>query len=106
MESEFILQAMNLTTNQIPPSIDTVEKLAAWAALLLHRANGTLKVIESPGFSDFACQASIFQADDGTQRLVVRLNLQLTDSYAEADAKLWTQITPFSNVAVPTAYLS
>lgn len=97
---------MNLTPAQVPANIDTVEKLAAWVGLLLHRANGTLKVIESPGFSDYACQASIFQADDGTQRLVVRLNLQLTDSYAEADAKLWTQITPFSNVAIPSAYTS
>lgn len=95
---------MNLTPSQIPASIDTVEKLGAWVGLLLHRANGTLKVIESPGFSDYACQASVFQADDGTQRLVIRLDLQLSDDYAESGAKLWTQTVPFSNVAIPAAY--
>ncbi len=97
---------MDLTPSQIPSSCDSVEKIAAWAGLLLHRANATLKVLETPGFSDYACQASIFQADDGTQRLVIRLNIELQNAYAESGQKLWTQAKPFSAQAIPAAYTS
>lgn len=97
---------MNITPAQIPESCNTAEKLAAWAGLLLHRTNGNLKVVEAPNYSDYACQASIFQADDGTQRLIIRLTLELEDGYAESGAKVWTQIKPFSEVAVPAAYTS
>lgn len=97
---------MNLALNQIPTSINTVEKLAAWSFMLLHRANATLKIIEAPGVTDYVCQIGIIQADDGTQRLIGRVALELEAGYAEAGQKLWTQTKVLSEVAIPSGYLS
>lgn len=98
--------SMNFTVSQIPTSITTVEQLHAWSGMLLHRANSSLKVVESENYSDFAAQASVFQAQDGTQRFVSRMNLELNAGYAESGQKLWTQIQPFSEVAIPAAFTS
>lgn len=97
---------MNFSPSQLPSSIDTVEKLAAWVGMLLHRANSTLKIVEAENYSDYACQASVFQANDGTQRLVLRINLELQAGYAESGSKLWTQAKPFSDTAIMTGYTS
>lgn len=97
---------MNLLFSQIPASVNTVEKLHAWSGLLLHRTNSTLKVLESANYSDYACQNSLFTADDGTERLVIRVNLKLTPEFATGETKIWESILPFTDVAIPTAYLS
>lgn len=95
---------MNLNHSQIPSEIDTVEKLAAWCGLLLHRGNSSLKVMTSPGITDYVTQASIYTADDQTERLVVRLDIELQTAYAASGAKIWTQVKPFSELAIPAAY--
>jgi hypothetical protein len=97
---------MNLASNQIPSSINTVEKMVAWAGLLLHRGNPTLKVNESLNYSDFAAQASLFTAQDGTTRLVIRCCIEVDPAFAEANAKLWTQVKSMSEQAIPAAYTS
>lgn len=97
---------MDLLFSQIPTTIQTVEQLHAWSGLLLHRSNSTLKVLEAANYSDYACQNSLFTADDGTERLVLRINLKLDPEYAAGTEKIWNLVEAFSDVAIPTAYLS
>lgn len=96
---------MNLLLSQVPAQINTVEKLHAWTGLLLHRSNSTLKVLEAANYSDYACQNSLFTADDGTERLVIRVNLKLNPEYATGATKIWNSILPFAEIAIPAAYL-
>lgn len=97
---------MNLDLNQIPNTIETVEELIAWAGLLLHRNNSALKCLENPNYSDYVCQASNFMAEDKTERLIVRVNLQLKSDYASSGRKLWKSVEEFSEIAIPTEFLS
>lgn len=97
---------MNLDLNQIPATIATVEELVAWGSLLLHRMNSSLKCLENPNFSDYCCQASTFMAEDKTERLIVRTNLQLKSDYASSGRKIWKSVEEFSEIAIPTEFLS
>lgn len=101
-----IVQFMNLNLDQIPNTIETVEELIAWAGLLLHRMNGSLKCLENPNFSDYVCQASNFMAEDKTERLVIRVNLQLKTDYASSGRKFWKSVEEFSEITIPTEFLS
>lgn len=97
---------MNLTLNQIPTNIDTVEKLAAWALMLLYRANRTLQVMESPGALSFAVEISLFKDDGGKERMAARILLPLPDDYRTQAVKTWNTVEEFSEVAIPAAFLS
>lgn len=97
---------MNLNLNQIPATIETVEELVAWGCLLLHRMNSSLKCLEAPNYSDYVAQANAFMAEDQTTRLVVRTNLQLKPDYASSGRKIWKSIEEFSEIAIPSDFLS
>lgn len=95
---------MNLDKSQIPATITTVEALHAWTGMLLHRYFPTLKSLESPNFSDFVCQISQFQDEDGQIRMVVRINLKLTADYGSNGLKLWQSVEEFGEANIPAAY--
>lgn len=99
---------MNISSAQIDAvqsQFPTVEAMAAWACLLLHRGNPTLKVLEAENYSDFAAQASVFMANDGSERLVVRLSIPLEPGWASSGDPLWQQVQELSETAIPAGFV-
>lgn len=90
---------------QVPPSVNTAEKLAAWAILLLARQNPDRRVIElidEP--SRQVVLVTIIKAEDNSYRLIGRVSLKLDAGYAENAGKFWTNVEEFANTEIPTAF--
>lgn len=100
---------MDITQSQIDgiqSQWQTVEEIAVWATSLLARGNPTQQVIEAENVLEFVASTSIFQAADGTVRLVSRVSLPLANDYIESGRKIWNSVNALSNPAIPSAYLS
>lgn len=99
------MTALNISTD-IPTNINTLEKLAAWAGLAVERCNPTLKILESPDTSpQRVAEAVLIKADDGTNRMIIRISIPISSDYASnSTVKFWQNAQPLSDVALPTAY--
>lgn len=98
------MTAINLSTD-IPTNINTLEKLAAWVGLALARCNPSLKILEDPNApAQRAAQVVLIKADDGSNRLVVRLSVPIADGYSESALKFWFNALPISDTALPAAF--
>lgn len=100
------MQISQAQIDTIQPQWGSVEEILAWAAMLLHFGNPTLKVVEGENRTEFACQISIFTAEDGTERLISRMNLPLTPQFLSNGQKLWNSVGELSVQNIPSAYLS
>lgn len=98
------MTTINLT--EIPSDINTAERLAAYIALLLDRLNPTKTILEVPnGDPVLVADTVVIQADDGTQRLIVRLSLELDPAFVEDKTQpLWMHTKELSNVAIPAGF--
>lgn len=99
------MTAFNKTTD-LPSTIDTLEKLAAWVGLTMTRLNPTLATLEDPGLiPERVCQATIRRIDDGSERIIIRISIPLNEAYKEnGTAKFWTFATEISNVVLPAGF--
>lgn len=94
------------TSTQLPTAIDTVEKLAAYSVLALARVNPTLRVLELPGESQFAIEATIIPADDGTDRLIARMSIELDPSWSSDTANpIYLLAKELSNTVLPSGFI-
>ncbi len=95
-------------STDLPITVNSLEKLAAWVGLLMSRINPTLATLEDPGLiPERVCQATIRRIDDGTERLIIRISIPLNEAYKEnATAKFWTFANDISNVVVPAGFKS
>ena len=92
-------------SSDIPTNINTLEKLGAWAGLALTRCNPSTKVLENPSASSQRVAETFFiKADDGSNRLVIRLSLPVTDDYASDTKKFWEKVNPLSETVLPAAF--
>lgn len=92
-------------STDLPSNINTTEKLAAWVGLALARCNPTLKILENPQLAaERVAQVFLIRADDGSNRLIVRLSLPVIDGYAEDPKKFWEKINALSDTALPAAF--
>ena len=92
-------------TNQIPSNINTLEKLAAWCALGLHRINPTLSILEQENQAPTrVAQTVFFQAADGSLRLSVRLSIPIDPTYSTQGRKFWENAQDISNVVIPVSF--
>ena len=96
---------MNLVPSQIPANIDTVEKLATWCGLLLHFGFPTQLQKEAENYTDYVAQASAFTSGDGSDRLVLRLNLKLHDNFMTGTQPLWQKVHEFGEMDIPAGFL-
>jgi hypothetical protein len=99
---------MNISSAQfdnLKTHITTVEQLFTWCSLVLQRTNPTLKVQENI-VSEFACQVSLFQAEDETTRLTARFSIEFDPNYTTANpGKLWLSARPYAEMAIPASFL-
>lgn len=67
-----------INPNNIPSNAtSSVERLAAYAILLLHRLNPDLTALEVPGEATRAIQASVISDSTGRDRIVARVSIAL-----------------------------
>jgi hypothetical protein len=93
------------TAANIPTQINTLERLAAWACLALHRINPTQAILEVPNTSpEKVAQAVLINADDDSIRLVTRIAFKVDPAYIESTDKFWLNVQEFSNTTLPTAF--
>jgi len=96
-----------LNLSIIPPQINTVERLAAYSALLLSRVNPTLSILEVLGEPEIrAAFAGVGTDSTGRQRLIMRISLELDANYASSTEALWLDVKELSNVQVPAQFLA
>lgn len=93
------------TGSDIPSNCNTVEKVFAWAALLLERINPNAKIIQNPGSSPVRVADSVLvKTDTGGTRLLVQALIPVRDSYPESPAKFWENAAEIDTVAIPAAF--
>ncbi|OUL36362.1 glucose-6-phosphate dehydrogenase [Nostoc sp. T09] len=95
------------TTADIPSQIDTVEKLASWCGAILFNVNPSVTAIEGTGYSERVSQWGRFWVPaDSKTREIIRLSLEVSSSYINADGKPWTFVQPISSTAIPANFKS
>lgn len=93
--------------NQIPNSIDTLEKLAAWSGLALSYLNPTQMAVEGVGINERVAQSGIFYvAADNKYRMLIRLSLEISPDHQFGAAKQWAYIQALTNTALPAGFSS
>lgn len=96
-----------LTLANLPSSIATVEQLTAWCGLTLATINPTLAVLEAQDRAEVCAQINLFQAADGTSRLVVRASLPMDPALTyDRTKKLWLWTKDLSNTSIPAGFLA
>lgn len=88
----------------IPPAINTIEKLHVWTAVVLRELNPNMPYLESELLRLQAVTNVQVPVFDGSIRNVSRLALPISSGYASGAAKLWTYATELSTVALLTAH--
>jgi hypothetical protein len=95
--------------SDLPSSINSVEKVAAWAATVLQHLHPTLTVIEATGSAERAATASPFYivaSDPQTWRYIARQSLKLDPNWQRGTTKIWANVQDLSNQAIPTEFKS
>lgn len=100
------MTAFNKTTD-LPASVDTVEKLAAWTLLLLYKLHKNDEVLEADevGLVPIITLQQGLAANE-TERLIFRISLQLNQDWATNASKLWTQTLNIAAATIPDSFKS
>lgn len=93
--------------SNLPTSVNTVEKLAAWSNGILYQLHKNSRYQES----DAAPLVPLVTAQDGlaadkTERIIYRSSIPLSDNWREQTTKFWEEVQEISNASIPTAFLS
>lgn len=94
------------STSNLPASVNTVEKLAAWALGILYQLHKNSRYQES----DAAPLVPLITAQDGlaadkTERIIFRASLPLSDTWRSETTKYWQESQEISNAAIPPSFL-
>ncbi len=101
----FNLRMTAFTKDDLPASIDTIEKLAAWAGMALHALNLEITAIEGAGSPEPAAQfGTYFVQETRSSRIIVRQSIELTADYAYGSGKLWTYAKELSSNSLPSEF--
>lgn len=95
-----------LSKTQVMNSINTLERLLAYALLAAARCNPTLEYVESENNTVRVVDVGLAAASDGTIRLIGRVSIPLAADYAtNTSVPLYMHAQEISNVQVPAAYI-
>ena len=100
--------AFNAATD-LPPSIDTVEKLAIWTATVLNHLYPAATIVEGAGNASNQATAAPFQVttnDPPNWIYIGRVSLQLSSNWQRGNTKIWANAQPIGNAAIPTEFKS
>ncbi|MFH7245508.1 MAG: hypothetical protein ACHWZW_21955 [Spirulina sp.] len=93
------------STTDLPPSVDSLEKLVVWACgafYQLHKNDRYQESDASPLIPLVTAQDGL--AADKTERIIFRLSIQLLDTWREDTLPMFAQALEASNAAIPSGY--
>lgn len=94
------------TSADLPPSINTVEKLIIWSTTLVSDLYRDTSVIEASGQAERVAQASPFlftATDPSVWRYVSRISLELEPNWRRT-GKVWQYAKDIGTIAIPSDY--
>ncbi len=97
------------TTADLPASVNTVEKLHAWASAVLLNLNPQTEVQEAPGITEKVAVHQVFPVYLNGQwqyRVISRMSARVDGDYLQGSAKFWTYVQEISNAAIPSNFKS
>ena len=98
------MTALTIATD-IPTDINSVEKLAMWAALALSTINPSNRVLVNSNDSARQAEFTIFPGGDNEIYFSARIILKLAATYATDDTiRLWENARDVSNTALPAGF--
>lgn len=91
---------------QLPATINSVEKLAAWSNGILYQLHKNSRYQES----DASPLVPLVTAQDGlaadqTERVIFRASLPLTDDWRQSENPFYMEIQDISNAPIPPSFL-
>jgi hypothetical protein len=91
----------------LPVTVNTIEKLAAWSCGILYQLHKNSRYQES----DEAPLVPLVTAQDGlaankTERVIFRLSLPMADEWRTTTGDFYTQVAEISNAGIPSSFLS
>ncbi|MFQ4134756.1 hypothetical protein PGN35_000380 [Nodosilinea sp. PGN35] len=92
--------------DNLPASVNTVEKLALWSLGILYQLHKNSRYQES----EAAPLVPFVTAQDGlaadkSERIIFRASLPLSDTWREQSTKYWQEGQEISNTGIPPAFL-
>jgi hypothetical protein len=92
--------------NNLPTSVDTLEKLVVWSGLALHTLNKTGTAVEGSTVAARVAQFGVFNIEStNTIRAILRQSVEINDDYAFDGKPIWENAKTLSEVAMPTEFL-
>lgn len=98
------MTAFNPATD-LPASVNSLEKLVAWANGAFYQLHKNTEYQESEG----ASLVPIVTMQDGkaankTERVIARVSTEMNDNWREDPQPFWVNVKAISSAAIPTAY--
>lgn len=93
----------------LPSSINTVEKLAVWCAMVLNHLNPNTTAVEAPNTAVRVATSGLFyivDSDPPRWRHVGRQSIPMNANWQRGTAKVWTFAEDLSSAAIPTEFKS
>ena len=92
--------------NDIPASIDTLEKLGVWVGLGLNNVNPDQTAVEGSGPESKVAEFGIFNVSQTSKiRVIVRQSYEIEDDFAYSNKKLWEKVVQFSTNSLPVGFI-
>lgn len=90
----------------IPPAVNTVEKLALWSLGILYQLHKNNRYQES----EAAPLIPLVTAQDGlaadkNERIIFRISMPLNQNWRESSGPFWLEGTEIANAPIPPQYL-
>jgi ABC-type ATPase with predicted acetyltransferase domain len=93
------------TTAQTPSNINTIEKLAMWALIMLEEINRKSELLESAGDKQYVITQYIYTDANLARQLLTRVNIPVASNIlTDKTTKSWEKALELSTVAIPVAY--
>ncbi|MBW4653981.1 MAG: hypothetical protein KME20_13235 [Kaiparowitsia implicata GSE-PSE-MK54-09C] len=95
--------------SDLPPNIDSIEKLAIWSATILNDLAGSQTYEPDAGVIDFLAQAApvqVFRGPNVGWRYEFRVSVPIGTGDFRRAGKIWSYAQPLSSAALPVAYRS
>lgn len=91
--------------NQLPTTVDTLEKLIVWAGTAAYQLNKTATAVEGAGAAQRVAQFGIFNVEsNNTNRVILRQSLELEQDFAINGKPIWEEVKELSQDALPTVF--
>lgn len=93
------------TPDDIPATVNTLEKLGLWVSLALAKINPSQTAVEGSGSPAKVAEFGIYNVpQNNTTRVISRQSYEIEDDFAYDGGKLWEQVKVFSSDALPAGF--